>query len=61
MGYTVTPMNANIRRPLSTLLLLALVGCGGSPWNNPYPAADAGKNILYSSFAERPKHLDPVQ
>ncbi len=54
-------MNANIRRPLSTLLLLALAGCGDSPWNNPYPAADAGRNILYSSFAERPKHLDPVQ
>ena len=29
--------------------------------SNPYPAADAGANILYSSFAERPKHLDPVQ
>jgi oligopeptide transport system substrate-binding protein len=38
-----------------------LLGCDGSPWNNPYPASDAGKNILYSSFAERPKHLDPVQ
>ena len=35
--------------------------CGGNPWNSPYPAADAGKNILYSAFAERPKHLDPVQ
>ena len=43
------------------LLLLVLAGCGDSPWNNPYPAADAGANILYSSFAERPKHLDPVQ
>src|SRR3954463_6675471 len=37
-----------------------LGGCNG-PWNNPYPARDAGKNILYSSFSERPKHLDPVQ
>jgi oligopeptide transport system substrate-binding protein len=54
-------MNANIRRTWSTLLLLVLAGCGGSPWNNPYPASDRGKNILYSSFAERPKHLDPVQ
>ena len=54
-------MNANMRRPWLMLLLLALAGCGDSPWNNPYPAADAGKNILYSSFSERPKHLDPVQ
>ena len=37
-----------------------LGGCSG-PWNDPYPAEQAGKNILYSSFSERPKHLDPVQ
>jgi ABC-type transport system substrate-binding protein len=36
-------------------------GCGGAPWNNPYPAAEDGANILYTSFSERPKHLDPVQ
>jgi ABC-type transport system substrate-binding protein len=54
-------MKANIRRLLLALLPLVLAGCGGSPWNNPYPASDAAKNILYSSFAERPKHLDPVQ
>ncbi len=54
-------MKAYIQRSLWALLLPLLAGCGGSPWNNPYPASDAGKNILYSSFAERPKHLDPVQ
>lgn len=45
------------------LLLLAsalLVGCGGA-WNDPYPAAERGGNILYAAFTERPKHLDPVQ
>ncbi|MGH8743370.1 MAG: ABC transporter substrate-binding protein, partial [Burkholderiales bacterium] len=36
-------------------------GCGASTWNDPYPAEDSGKNILYSAFTERPKHLDPVQ
>ena len=30
-------------------------------WNNPYPARDNGKNILYSAFSERPKHLDPAR
>ena len=35
-------------------------GCG-EVWNNPYALPDARKNILYSSFSERPKHLDPVQ
>jgi len=39
---------------------LILSGCG-QPWNNPYPAKDAGRNILYSSFNARPKHLDPAQ
>jgi len=42
-------------------LLLFLVGCAGSPMNNPYPRSEEGKNILYSSFTERPKHLDPAQ
>jgi ABC-type transport system substrate-binding protein len=47
----------------STALLgvILLVGCDGNPWNNPYPEEESGQNILYSSFTERPKHLDPVQ
>lgn len=48
------------------LLFLCLAGslpagCGDGVWNNPYPAEDRGRNILYSAFSERPKHLDPVQ
>jgi ABC-type transport system substrate-binding protein len=45
-------------------LLVAMVllgGCGGEPLNSPYRAGAAGENALYSSFSERPKHLDPVQ
>ena len=46
----------------ATLIAVALLsGCSGAPWNNPYPAAEDRANILYSSFSERPKHLDPVQ
>jgi len=45
----------------TALLLALLAGCDGGPWNNPYPERDARSNTLYSSFAERPKHLDPVQ
>jgi ABC-type transport system substrate-binding protein len=41
-------------------LPFVLAGCGQS-WNDPYPAADRGRNILYTAFTERPKHLDPVQ
>lgn len=46
--------------PLLVLSLCWLAGCGDSPWNSPYPAKDAGKNIYYASFTERPKHLDPT-
>jgi ABC-type transport system substrate-binding protein len=49
-------------RLLAWLLpLLLLTGCDPSAWNNPYPALEAKGNILYSSFSERPKHLDPVR
>jgi len=48
-------------RALWWLTLFALAGCDGQAWNNPYPASQAGANILYSAFTERPKHLDPVQ
>lgn len=46
------------------LLILSasfLLGACGAVWNDPYPAAERGQNILYSAFTERPKHLDPVQ
>ncbi|MBL8497568.1 peptide ABC transporter substrate-binding protein [Nitrosomonas sp. JL21] len=42
-------------------ITLLLSACGQHNWNSPYPATDSGKNILYSVFSERPKHLDPVQ
>ena len=35
---------------------LLLPGCG----NNPYPEADKDKKVLYSSFNEAPKTLDPA-
>jgi len=43
------------------LLVLLFIGGCGEIWNDPYPAAERGRNILYSVFTERPKHLDPVQ
>ncbi len=45
------------------ILLALLAGCsdssGGLP-NSPYPAHDALANTYYTSFSERPKHLDPA-
>jgi len=51
-----------MRGALFPVILLAcgLAACG-QVWNDPYPAEDRGRNILYSFFVERPKHLDPAQ
>lgn len=54
-------MKRPVRRLASMLAQLQRAACGRLPWNDPYPAAEPGGNILYASFAERPKHLDPVQ
>lgn len=43
----------------SVLAVGLLTGCG-SEWNDPYPASERGSNRLYTSFSERPKHLDPA-
>lgn len=47
----------------SALLVISLLISAGAAasWNNPYPAADAEKNILYAAFRERPKTLDPAR
>jgi ABC-type transport system substrate-binding protein len=49
-------------RKICTCLLVAatLSGCGQN-WNDPYPAADVGRDVLYTAFTDRPKHLDPAQ
>ena len=49
-----------MRFPTALACLLLLASCG-KVWNDPYPANQSGKNILYSSFSERPKHLDPAK
>jgi peptide/nickel transport system substrate-binding protein len=46
---------------LFLLLLLGPAACGKTEWNDPYPTRESGRNILYSAFEERPKHLDPAQ
>ncbi|MBN2885779.1 MAG: peptide ABC transporter substrate-binding protein, partial [Chromatiaceae bacterium] len=54
-------MQAWSRGGLLLCVALILAGCGDSGWNNPYPASESQANIYYSSFAERPKHLDPAR
>jgi len=42
-------------------LPILLFGCSDNPLNSPYSENKSKQNILYSSFQERPKHLDPVR
>ncbi|MCW5588672.1 MAG: ABC transporter substrate-binding protein [Legionellales bacterium] len=51
-----------MKRILFLLITLFLLnGCHDRPLNNPYPHKENQANILYSSFSERPKTLDPAR
>lgn len=50
-----------IKKALFLSLLLFNAGCGDGPLNNPYPNVNGEDNTLYTSFSERPKHLDPAK
>jgi ABC-type transport system substrate-binding protein len=60
-----TPIDAKIPSCSSIwiflLIMAALSGCDGEPWNSPYPKNQSRQNIYYSTFSERPKHLDPAR
>ena len=43
------------------LLAILLAGCSDKPLNSPYSKKNTVENIFYSSFQERPKHLDPAR
>ncbi len=45
-----------------SLCFISLVACNDGVLNNPYSvAAVENQAVLYSSFSERPKHLDPAK
>lgn len=43
------------------LTLFGLTGCGDRQWNDPNPDGESVGRVMYNSFTERPKHLDPVR
>lgn len=61
MRFVSNTSNSFARFSWMILLAILLMACENSSWNNPYSAKEADKNILYSSFSERPKHLDPAR
>jgi len=43
------------------LFAALLTSCGDGLLNNPYPEEESRRPVLYQSFSERPKHLDPAK
>lgn len=57
-GTSPTIPNLPSSHPLALLALIALLflaGCG----NNPYPSDEWDESVIYSTFLEDPKNLDP--
>lgn len=52
---------AKFKWSLGLIGCIFLVACGEGPLNNPYPNLNGDTNTLYTSFSERPKHLDPAR
>jgi ABC-type transport system substrate-binding protein len=46
---------------LPVILLALLSACDQTALNSPYSREESEQNVIYSSFSERPKHLDPVR
>jgi len=49
-----------MRTTILPLLFILLVGCDDIQLNNPYSDNEGKQTVLYQSFSERPKHLDPA-
>ncbi len=61
MHALIRPLFRPLFRYFPSMLLASLAAGCGQVWNDPYPIAERGQNILYTAFTQRPKHLDPVQ
>ena len=53
-------MNSRFKILSFILLTCVINACENGVWNNPYPDKSDTPNVVYSSFSERPKRLDPV-
>ena len=53
-------MNSRCAILFSIILTCILSACSEGVWNSPYPSESDAADVIYSSFSERPKRLDPV-
>jgi ABC-type transport system substrate-binding protein len=59
--HSVAHLAWRVPRGVLAAWLSFLPALSFAAWNNPYPAHDDGRQILYTAFRERPKHLDPAR
>jgi len=50
-----------MRKAVILLASATVLGGCAEVWNDPYPASERDGNILYTSFVDRPKTLDPAR
>ena len=60
-GYFIALLRRYGGLTLGAGFVLLVTGCGGTPWNSPYSAAELRGNVMFASFDARPKHLDPAR
>jgi len=61
IDFAVKNLRRRAAAPVLALVLLLVSGCTGQAWNDPYREGEAAGPVFYSSFSERPKHLDPAR
>ncbi|PHS72158.1 MAG: peptide ABC transporter substrate-binding protein [Cycloclasticus sp.] len=60
-GICVTSLFKKFITLCSFAILLFLLGCSDTTLNNPYVQNEDVGKVIYTSFTERPKHLDPAK
>ena len=56
----ITLQTGKLRVPVLLLFFAFLTACDTATLNAPYAEEDENQSVLYQSFSERPKHLDPA-
>ncbi len=54
-------VNIHKKWVFAVALSLWIGGCNDHAMNDPYPHHSAEENVLYTSFSQRPNHLDPAR
>lgn len=61
-AFKVSPVLRSVGLLVSiAFVAISLLACSERAWNDPYKKGESLKSVFFSSFSERPKHLDPAR